>query len=79
MGFRFTKRIKVLPGITLNISKSGVSTSIGGRGARVTIGKRGARTTVGVPGTGLSYTQQHAARPTSPADAPRKTDRKSVV
>lgn len=60
MGFRFQKRIKVLPGVRLNISKSGVSTSLGGRGATVNIGKNGVRTTVGVPGTGLSWSEYSA-------------------
>lgn len=56
MGFRFQKRVKIFPGVTLNFSKSGVSTSLGVRGARVTVGNGQTRTTVGVPGTGLSYT-----------------------
>ncbi len=56
MGLRFQRRIKILPGVTLNVSKSGVSTSIGTRGAHVTLGKNGVRTTVGIPGTGISYT-----------------------
>ena len=57
MGFRFHRSIRLLPGIRLNLSKSGVSTSIGTRGAWLTFGKRGTRATVGVPGTGISYTQ----------------------
>ena len=56
MGFRFRKTLKILPGVSLNIGKTGVSTSIGGKGARVTLGKHGTRTTVGIPGTGASYT-----------------------
>lgn len=55
MGFRFRKSINVLPGVKLNISKSGISTSVGGRGATVNFSKRGTRTTVGIPGTGISY------------------------
>jgi hypothetical protein len=35
-----------LPGIFLNVSKSGVSTSIGRRGATVNFGRRGTRTTL---------------------------------
>ncbi len=62
MGFRFRRTIKVLPGIRLNLSKSGVSTSIGRRGAHVTIGHGKVRETVGLPGTGLSYTQVEDAR-----------------
>ena len=56
MAFRFQKRIKLLPGVTLNVSKGGVSTSIGVKGARVTYGRGKKRTTVGVPGTGISHT-----------------------
>lgn len=56
MGFRFSKRVKILPGVSLNFSKSGVSTSIGPRGAKVTIGHGKVRETVGIPGTGISYT-----------------------
>lgn len=56
MGIRFQKRIKVLPGVTINASKSGLSTSLGPRGARVTLGHGQTRTTVGMPGTGLSHT-----------------------
>ncbi len=56
MGFRFWRRIKIAPGLTLNFSKSGVSVSFGPRGARFTIGPRGRRATVGIPGTGLFYT-----------------------
>lgn len=55
MGFRFRRSVRLLPGIRLNIGKSGISTSIGGRGATVNIGKRGTRATLGLPGTGLSY------------------------
>ncbi|MDE9447203.1 DUF4236 domain-containing protein [Xenorhabdus bovienii] len=55
MGLKFRKRIKIAPGIYINISNSGVSTSIGGKGATINIGKKGAKATLGVPGTGLSY------------------------
>ncbi|EHK9078625.1 DUF4236 domain-containing protein [Vibrio parahaemolyticus] len=57
MGFKFRKRIKIAPGLHVNISKSGVSTSIGKPGATVNIGKKGVKATVGVPGSGLSYSQ----------------------
>ncbi len=30
MSFRFYKRIKIAPGLTINLSKSGASMSIGG-------------------------------------------------
>jgi len=58
MGLRFRRSFRLMPGIRLNVSKSGVSASIGGRGAWFTIGRRGTRATLGIPGTGLSYTEQ---------------------
>jgi hypothetical protein len=53
--FKFHKSIRLLPGIYLNISKTGISFSAGVPGARVNIGTKGTRTSVGLPGTGLSY------------------------
>jgi hypothetical protein len=60
MGFRFRKSIKLLPGVRLNLSKSGVSASLGRPGATVNIGNKGTRGTVGIPGTGLSYSERIA-------------------
>jgi Protein of unknown function (DUF4236) len=57
MGFlRFNRRIKLMPGITLNLSKKGISTSIGPKGAKITVGHGKTRMTTGLPGTGLSHT-----------------------
>ena len=53
MGWRFRKRIKILPGINLNISKSGMSFNVGVKGANVTFGPNGTYVNTGVPGTGL--------------------------
>jgi len=58
MAFRFSRRIKIAPGISLNIGKSGFSTSIGPRGAKLTIGRRGISQSLGIPGTGLSWRHQ---------------------
>jgi hypothetical protein len=56
MGFRFRKIISVIPGVKVNLSKSGVSTSIGGHGATVNVGTSGRRMiTLGIPGSGMSY------------------------
>ena len=55
MGFRFQKRIKIAPGVRLNLSKSGASVSLGRNGATVNLSKRGTFATLGLPGTGLSY------------------------
>jgi len=48
MSFRFWRRVKIAPGITLNLSKSGGSLSFGPRGAKFTIGPRDKRATVGI-------------------------------
>jgi hypothetical protein len=58
MAFRFQKRISILPGVRINLSKSGVSASLGPRGADVNIGKDGVTANAGIPGTGLSYRQK---------------------
>jgi len=62
MGWRFRRSIKILPGIRLNLSRSGVSASVGVRGAHITVGHGKVRETVGVPGTGISYTETQSTR-----------------
>lgn len=57
MGFRYRKRIKIAPGLRLNLSKTGTSWSVGRRGATVNFGRGRRRTTVGLPGTGLSWSK----------------------
>ena len=76
MGLRLFRRIKIAPGITLNLSKSGLSASAGVRGARVTLGPRGVRRTVGIPGTGISYTDSSStsSRPRHTRSSTRPTD-----
>ncbi len=42
--FNFRKRLKIAPGVKLNITEKGVrSTSVGGRAARVNLSRKGAR------------------------------------
>jgi hypothetical protein len=56
MGLRFQRRVAILPGVRLNLSKSGIGVSVGTRGAHVGITARGQRyASVGVPGTGVSW------------------------
>jgi hypothetical protein len=55
MGWRFQRRRKVLPGVTLNVGKRGAGLSFGRRGARVSVGRRGLTGTASLLGTGLSY------------------------
>jgi hypothetical protein len=56
MPLRFFRRVRIAPGVSINLSKSGASVSVGPRGAKVTVGPKGVRTTVGLPGTGVYYT-----------------------
>ncbi len=55
MGFRFHRSLRVIPGLGINLSRSGASVSVGPRGAKLNVGPRGRKMTVGLPGTGLSY------------------------
>ncbi|HUC84282.1 MAG TPA: DUF4236 domain-containing protein, partial [Candidatus Acidoferrales bacterium] len=58
MGFRFSRRIGILPVLKLSLNGSGVSLSAGVRGAHLIFGSRGAFGSLGIPGTGLSYRQR---------------------
>ena len=56
MGFRFQRRIRIAPGVRLNLSKSGIGASVGRTGLRLGMdAKRRKYFSVGLPGTGLSY------------------------
>lgn len=61
MGFRYRRSVRILPGVRLNLSKSGTSVSVGGRGFTTNFSKRGRRTTISLPGTGLSYIRSTSA------------------
>jgi hypothetical protein len=61
-GLRFQKRLKLLPGLKINLSKSGASATVGTKGAGVNIGRDGITTNAGIPGTGLSYRQKLSAK-----------------
>mgnify|MGYP000208509797 CR=1 FL=1 len=62
MSFRFWRRVKLFPGVTLNFSKSNVSLSVGPPGAKYTFSPLGNRATVGIPGSGLYYTVKDPGR-----------------
>lgn len=57
MSWRFRQSFKLLPGLKLNLSKSGLSASIGGAPFTFNVGPRGSFATASVPGTGLSFRQ----------------------
>jgi hypothetical protein len=61
MGFRLWRRVRIAPGITLNLSKRGMSTSFGRRGYHVTLGHGHVRSTVGIPGSGMYWTSVSGA------------------
>lgn len=53
MALKFRKRIRILPGFTLNLSRSGISATVGAKGLSVNIGKNGTYLNAGIPGTGI--------------------------
>jgi len=55
MSLRFQKHIRILKGLTLNLSKSGTSWTLGGRGASINLKDGKTASNIGIPGTGLSY------------------------
>jgi hypothetical protein len=58
VGFRFGKRIKIAPGLNLNISKRGLSVRGGVKGAGYSVGTSGHRVSAGIPGTGIGYSKK---------------------
>jgi hypothetical protein len=54
MAWRFQRRRKLLPGLTLNLSKRGPGFSVGPNGARVSASRRGLTATLTLVGSGLS-------------------------
>lgn len=57
MAWSYRKRVRIAPGVHLNLSRRGVSTTIGVRGASVNFGKKGMYVNTGIPGTGF-YNRQ---------------------
>jgi len=64
---RFTRRLSLVPGLRVNLSKRGASLSVAHRGAWYTVGPRGGRATVGLPRTGLFWSEK--APPAAPPHA----------
>ena len=73
MTVQVRKSIQLIPGVRMNISKSGVGYSVGGKGYRVTHSANGRITrTISIPGTGIRdvTTIRPATRRTRPAAQP---------
>lgn len=58
MALRFSRRASLIPGLRLNLSKSGPSVSVGHRGAWCTVGPRGQRATTASLGRGIYWTEK---------------------
>ena len=73
MGFRFRKRLRIFPGLRINLSKKGGSLSVGGRGATINLSAKGHQESVGLPGSGLSYRTRRRkfSKPGTRGSAPR--------
>jgi hypothetical protein len=66
MGLRFQRRIRIAPGVRLNLSKSGIGASVGRTGLRLGMdAKRREYFSAGLPGTGWSY-RTFFGRPVTP-------------
>lgn len=82
MGLRFRKTISLLPGVRLNISKSGLGFSAGIPGLRGSINTSGRVTgTASIPGTGVSYvkTKQLGSKKKKAEKAAAKTKTSKAI
>jgi hypothetical protein len=72
MGFRFRKRLRIFPGLWLNLSKKGDSLIVGGSGAMINVSPKGHQESVGIPGSGVSYRTRRPkfGKPGAPGIAP---------
>jgi hypothetical protein len=71
MAWRFRQSFTVIPGLRLNLSKSGLSASIGGAPFTLNVGPHGVMGTASIPGTGLSYRHHFStSQPPTPVSFP---------
>ncbi|AVK47522.1 hypothetical protein AXY43_05505 [Clostridium sp. MF28] len=57
MGWGFRKSVNIMPGVKINLSRSGPSISLGPKGLKYNINSRGSRVRCSIPGTGVYYTK----------------------
>lgn len=62
MSLRFRRRVRLLPGIRLNLGLHGAGLSVGPRGFHVGVNRLGRYASMGIPGTGL-YAVHHFRGP----------------
>ena len=61
--FQFRKRLKLAPGLSLNVSKKGLGLSAGPRGLKASVSAQGRLTgSAGIPGSGVSYRKTLSGR-----------------
>jgi tetratricopeptide (TPR) repeat protein len=80
MGFRVRKSFKVIPGVRLNVSKTGLGASVGGKHGRYSAHSSGRRTvsaSSGIPG--IYYQQSVAGGSRSRGSAPARSQPSSPV
>ena len=63
---RFRRRVKLLPGVHLNVSGSGLGVSLGPRGSSISFGPSGVYHNVSIPGMGF-YSRERLSSPQSQA------------
>ncbi|HEY2980915.1 MAG TPA: DUF4236 domain-containing protein, partial [Anaerolineales bacterium] len=81
MPIRYYRSFKILPGVRINVSKSGISTTVGPRGFKLTFNKHGIRRTIDLPGTGLyatSYISRNKDEDKEKNDRPEHEGRKDA-
>lgn len=66
MAWSFRRRIKIIPGVHLNFSKSGITTSVGVKGASMTFGKSGTYVNTSAPVLGIYNRQKLSGSDTNP-------------
>ena len=70
MGFRLHRSIKILPGLRMNFSKSGIGFSAGVKGYHVSSSPNGrSRRTISIPGTGMSWISYGSSKQSTNAAA----------
>lgn len=79
MGWRWRKRVKVAPGVSMNLSSKGVGVSVGPRGSKVSVSPTGKVTaTQSIPGTGI-YRQETLVSASSSGRGRKKAAQPSSV
>lgn len=79
MGLNYKKRIKVAPGVHVNVGKKSAGISIGGKYGGVSMNSRtGTTVHTSAPGTGLSY-REHISSSNSKAHAAKQTVRQEQI